>query len=73
MIFYYSMAYGVDNAAVICCFMSPKYEESKNCKKELNYADSVDVEIIPCMTLRGYKARGWLGLITAGALWMDFR
>ena len=52
------MAYGVDNAAVICCFMSPKYEESKNCKKELNYADSVDVEIIPLHDTQGIQSQG---------------
>lgn len=68
-----SMAFGVDNALVVCPFMTNKYSESKNCKKELNYADSQDKEILPIMAEGGYKATGWLGLITAGLLWVDFR
>ena len=48
-------------------------QESKNCKKELNYADSQDVAIVPVMCDQGFKATGWLGIITAGLLWIDFR
>lgn len=54
-------------------FRSPKYLESKNCKKELNYADGVNVPIVPVMLERNWKATQWLGLITAGLLWIDFR
>ncbi|CAD5124205.1 unnamed protein product [Dimorphilus gyrociliatus] len=68
-----SMAYGVDNAAAVCCFMTHQYSESKNCKKELNYTDSQDIEIVPVMAEKSFKATGWLGIITAGLLWIDFR
>lgn len=68
-----SMALGVDGAAVVCPFMTAKYQESKNCKKELNYADAQDVEIVPIMAEKSYKATQWLGIITAGMLWIDFR
>lgn len=68
-----SMAFGVDNAAVICPFMTQSYQESKNCKKELNYADSQNVDIVPVMAQKDWKATQWLGIITAGLLWMDFR
>eukprot|EP01137_Pigoraptor_chileana_P000573 Opistho-2@36966 len=68
-----SMAQGVDNAAVICCFMNEDYVESKNCKRELSYADSADVPIVPCMCAAGWKSHGWLGILTAGLLWIDFR
>lgn len=68
-----SMAYGVENAAVVCCFMTGDYFTSKNCKKELNYADSQSKSIVPVMCEKGFKAQGWLGLITAGLLWIDFR
>lgn len=54
-------------------FRSPKYQESKNCKKELSYVDDKDVPIVPVMLQRDWKAASWLGLITAGALWVDFR
>ncbi|EDO39316.1 predicted protein [Nematostella vectensis] len=72
-----SMAKGVDGAAILCCFMSTKYSESKNCKKELSYADGKtgceEVIIVPVMCEKGFKAKGWLGIITAGLLWIDFR
>jgi len=68
-----SMAFGVDNAVILVSFMSAKYQESKNCKKELNYADSKNVDIVPVMTQKDWKASAWLGIITAGLLWIDFR
>lgn len=68
-----SMAQGVDGAAVVCPFMTTKYQDSKNCKKELNYADHMEVAIVPVMAENSFKATGWLGIITAGALWIDFR
>lgn len=68
-----SMAQGVDGAAVICCFMTADYFGSRNCKKELNYADAQTKVIVPLMCEKGFKAQGWLGVITAGLLWIDFR
>lgn len=68
-----SMAEGVDGAAAICCFMTSDYFGSKNCKKELNYADAQSKAIVPLMCEKGFKATGWLGIITAGLLWIDFR
>ena len=70
-----AMAEGVENAATICPFMTTAYQNSKNCKKELNYAESIGVEIVPVMLdqTEGYKATGWLGIATAGLLWQDFR
>ena len=53
--------------------MTQKYLESKNCKKELNYTDSMDKDIVPCMAQNSFKATGWLGILTAGMLWIDFR
>ena len=67
------MAEGVDGCKAIVCFMTQKYQESKNCKRELTYADQQDKEIIPCMAQDDYKAQGWLGIVTAGLLWMNFR
>ena len=49
------------------------FQGSKNCKKELNYADAQTKSIVPVMCEKGFKAQGWLGIITAGLLWIDFR
>ncbi|KAK3739304.1 hypothetical protein QZH41_017879, partial [Actinostola sp. cb2023] len=51
----------------------PMLLDSKNCKKELNYADAQDVPIVPVMCEQGFKAKGWLGVVTAGLLWINFR
>lgn len=58
---------------VVCPFLTQKYQDSKNCKKELNYTDSCNKDIVPCMVQPNFKASGWLGLLTAGMLWIDFR
>lgn len=67
------MAAGVEEAAVICPFMTPAYQASRSCKKELSYADAREVAIVPVMVADGWEASEWLGLITAGLLWVDFR
>ncbi|XP_069545869.1 uncharacterized protein [Brachyistius frenatus] len=68
-----AMAAGVEEAVVICPFMTPAYQASRNCKKELNYADTREVVILPVMLTDNWEASEWLGLITAGLLWVDFR
>ena len=45
-------------------------QASVNCKLELKYAQQCGVEIVPVvMEGSGWRASGWLGIITAGALW----
>ncbi len=68
---YDSMAEGVSNAAVVVCFMSQKYQDSENCKLELRFAKQTGKAIVPVLTDQspGWRASGWLGLITAGLLW----
>ncbi|XP_018558737.1 uncharacterized protein LOC108901666 [Lates calcarifer] len=68
-----AMAAGVEEAVVICPFMTMAYQASRSCKKELNYADSREVIIVPVMVEKNWDASEWLGLITAGLLWVDFR
>ncbi|KAK9540613.1 hypothetical protein VZT92_003054 [Zoarces viviparus] len=68
-----AMAAGVEEAVVMCPFMTPAYQASRSCKKELNYADTREVIIVPVMLTSNWEASEWLGLITAGLLWVDFR
>ena len=74
-----AMAEAVENAMVICPFMTEAYQKSESCELELNYAKDCQVQIVPCMVQKQatdggrYKASGWLGVITAGKLWTDFR
>eukprot|EP00808_Paulinella_micropora_P009245 g12756.t1 len=67
-----AMASGVENAAVIIPLLSQKYQDSHNCKKELNYADDLRVPIVPVMAEKNWKQSGWLGALLAGLLWVDF-
>eukprot|EP01045_Picozoa_sp_COSAG04_P006490 COSAG04_NODE_320_length_16877_cov_26.485401_1_plen_4766_part_00 len=65
-----SMAAGVAKASCVVCFMSQKYQDSDNCKLELKFAKQSGVEIVPVMAQGGgWRASGWLGLLTAGSLW----
>ena len=66
---YDSMAEGVQNAAVMVCFMTPAYQDSKNCALELKFAAQIGVPIVPVMLQEDFAASGWLGILTAGLLW----
>ena len=69
---YDSMAEGVQGAAVVICFMSNAYQNSENCRLELKFAKQSGVPIVPVMLedpANGWRATGWLGILTAGALW----
>ncbi|CAF1185857.1 unnamed protein product, partial [Didymodactylos carnosus] len=68
-----SMAEGVENAAVLCCFLTPKYQDSVACKDELTYAKEQRVSIIPIRLLKDWKPTGWLGFSITGQKWIDFR
>ena len=65
---YDSMAAGVSNASVVTAFMSQKYQDSENCMLELKFAKQQGIPIVPVMLERGWRASGWLGLLTAGSL-----
>ncbi|CAF0872879.1 unnamed protein product [Adineta steineri] len=67
------MAQAVENSAAICFFMTPEYQKSKSCRKELEYADKLEIPLIPCRCRADFKPSGWLGLISAGLMWYDFR
>eukprot|EP01046_Picozoa_sp_COSAG06_P021714 COSAG06_NODE_1644_length_8819_cov_13.898624_5_plen_1191_part_00 len=67
---YGSMAEGVSKAFVVVCFMSQAYQDSQNCRLELQFARQSGVPVLPVvMDPSPWRAGGWLGLITAGALW----
>eukprot|EP01045_Picozoa_sp_COSAG04_P031121 COSAG04_NODE_5644_length_1542_cov_0.813583_2_plen_220_part_01 len=67
---YGSMAEGVSNASCVICFMSQQYQDSDNCRLELQFAKQSGVPIVPVMLAgSGWRPSGWLGLLTAGALW----
>ena len=54
----------------VVCFMSKAYESSENCRLELQFAKQTGVPIVPVIVEAGYTAAGWLGIVTAGGLWV---
>eukprot|EP00457_Paulinella_chromatophora_P002821 gb/GEZN01002826.1/.p1 GENE.gb/GEZN01002826.1/~~gb/GEZN01002826.1/.p1 ORF type:complete len:760 (+),score=168.42 gb/GEZN01002826.1/:232-2280(+) len=52
--------------------MTPEYQKSRNCQKEVNYADACALPIIPIMATPSWKPTGWLGVMVAGALYTEF-
>eukprot|EP00004_Rigifila_ramosa_P017362 TRINITY_DN4218_c0_g1_i2.p1 TRINITY_DN4218_c0_g1~~TRINITY_DN4218_c0_g1_i2.p1 ORF type:complete len:477 (+),score=105.55 TRINITY_DN4218_c0_g1_i2:34-1431(+) len=66
-----AMAHGIKSSKVIVALLSPAYEGSKNCKRELSFAAECHKAIIPVRlpTPADYTF-GWAGLITAGELYM---
>ncbi|CAF1103130.1 unnamed protein product, partial [Didymodactylos carnosus] len=68
------LAEGIENAAVVCCFMTPDYQISEICKIELQYAQKRHQRIIPCMLtdIKLWKPSDWLEWITRELVYIDF-
>src|SRR4051812_21812011 len=70
------MAKAVENASIVCCFITPDYESSRNCKLELEHAQRRGKRIIACMVSnrKVWKPSpdAWLAFITGSLIAMDF-
>lgn len=64
----------INNASVVCCFICPPYQQSRQCRLELQYAQNLGKCIIPCRAERSWKPdRGtWLDFITSSLMRIDF-
>ena len=69
-----SLADGVENAVMICCFVTPDYGKSENCKFEVEYAQKRGKPLIPCNlgNASTWKLTAWLKSITRENIWIDF-
>ena len=47
--FSFSLTVGVENAEVVCCFITPEYQASLECQFELQYAKKRCKKIIACI------------------------
>lgn len=68
---YQSMAAGVECAAAFIPFLTKQYEQSDSCALELKFAVQRGVPIVPVMLQQGFSPGGWLGLLTAGVLYVE--
>jgi hypothetical protein len=68
-----AMAGAVEGAAAVVMCLSAKYQASRNCRLEGEYAHLVSKPIVPVLlTPWPWRATGWLGLITGSKLYFDF-
>jgi len=67
-----AMAEAVEGSTVVLVGLSAKYQASKNCRLEGEYAHLQSKIIIPMMMEANFRPTGWLGLIMGGKLWFDF-
>ncbi|CAF4400123.1 unnamed protein product, partial [Rotaria magnacalcarata] len=71
---YESLTEGVENAVIVCCFLTSDYEQSLSCQSELQYAQKRQKPIIPCMLTSAttWKPSDWLEEITRELVFVDF-
>ncbi|CAF4011905.1 unnamed protein product, partial [Rotaria sordida] len=69
---YTAMARAVEQSQIILFGMTEKYRHSDNCRKELTYACKKRKRLIPIRLQEKYDPDGWLGLIAAELLYIDF-
>ena len=64
----FSLAEGVDKAAVFCCFLTREYEQSSEYQIELKYAKQRSLKIIPCIleNTNNWKYSEWLASVIQG-------
>jgi len=67
-----AMADAVEGSEVVIVGLSSKYQHSKNCRLEGEYAHLNSKTIVPLMMENNFRPTGWLGLIIGGRLWFDF-
>ncbi|XP_072027470.1 uncharacterized protein [Amphiura filiformis] len=64
-----SMGKAVENADVILACISQKYQDSKSCKTEAEYAYTKNVPIIPLKIDDDFKPSSWLGPVIGASLY----
>lgn len=66
-----SMAQAVEGASCVVVFMTTKYKESPNCRKECEYANNFKVPITYVMAEKDYNPNGWLGLLLGSSVYIS--
>ena len=64
------MTNAINHSKIMLLFITKKYEESHNCRKEFNFADQEKKKIIP-VKLEVHKPESELALIIANKLYHD--
>ena len=67
-----SMAIAIESSEMILVCMSNPYKQSVYCRSEAEYAYTRQRHIIPIVMENRYRPDGWLGLICASKMYVDF-
>jgi len=67
------MAGAIEESFVVIPFLTPQYQESTNCKLELNYAHNQNKLTVPVMVEPNWQPKRWLGFLVNSKLYVDFR
>ena len=65
------MPEGIKKSQIIVVFFSEDYEKSKNCQRELVYADGIKKPVIYVKAQEKYFPQNWLQFICKNALYHD--
>ncbi|KAL3855599.1 hypothetical protein ACJMK2_014806 [Sinanodonta woodiana] len=67
-----AMAKAVEMSHVVLICMSQKYNQSRTCQKEAEYAYQLNKRVVVIKMEQDYKPYGWLGFIVGTDLYYDF-
>ena len=57
---HFSISEDIENAWVVICFITPAYESSDDCRKQLRFAESHKKKIVPIILTSNWSPSGWL-------------
>ncbi|CAF1248375.1 unnamed protein product [Rotaria sp. Silwood1] len=63
----------IENISILLCFITPMYQASKDCQKQVELIKSEQIPIIACRLLPNWKPSGWLNKITSDQLTIDLQ
>lgn len=67
-----AMANAVENSEFVIMCMSDSYKRSAYCQAEAEYAFRCKRCLLPVIIRQGYRPDGWLGLLLASRIYIDF-
>ncbi|PAA83434.1 hypothetical protein BOX15_Mlig005761g4 [Macrostomum lignano] len=68
---YQAMANGIEGSSVVLMCITRLYNESNNCRLEVEYAHECGKKLIPLLLEPKYRPNGWLGFLTRAELRYD--
>ena len=70
-----SLTVGIEKSACVIPFCTKLYQESNSFRREMSYAETKELKLIPILadTDKKFRPSGWLGIQVAGLVYFCFR